>query len=120
MLKLYHQGSSVCAAKVRVVLGEKELEWESEYVDVLKGEQFAFPIQILLAQHDPDLRRADRRALMIQLQHRFHPMVPYTAGRAAPRLTFVTGGGRILERKLMPARHPAARFRLVNGYRRLD
>ena len=40
MLKLYHQGSSVCAAKVRVVLGEKNREWDSEYVDVLKGEQF--------------------------------------------------------------------------------
>ena len=40
MLTLYHQGSSVCAAKVRIVLHEKGLEWESEYVDVLKGEQF--------------------------------------------------------------------------------
>ena len=40
MLTLYHQGSSVCAAKVRIVLHEKRLEWGSEYVDVLKGEQF--------------------------------------------------------------------------------
>lgn len=40
MLTLYHQGSSVCAAKVRIVLHEKNLDWESEYVDVLKGEQF--------------------------------------------------------------------------------
>ena len=40
MLTLYHQGSSVCAAKVRIVLYEKGLEWESEYIDVLKGEQF--------------------------------------------------------------------------------
>jgi len=40
MLKLYHQGSSVCAAKVRIVLHEKDLDWESEYVDVLQGEQF--------------------------------------------------------------------------------
>lgn len=37
---MYHQGSSVCAAKVRIVLYEKGLEWESKYVDVLKGEQF--------------------------------------------------------------------------------
>ena len=40
MLTLYHQGSSVCAAKVRIVLHEKDLEWRSEYIDILKGEQF--------------------------------------------------------------------------------
>ena len=40
MLTLYHQGSSVCAAKVRLVLSEKNLQWESKYIDVLKGEQF--------------------------------------------------------------------------------
>ena len=40
MLTLYHQGSSVCAAKVRLVLHEKGLAWEGEYIDVLKGEQF--------------------------------------------------------------------------------
>jgi glutathione S-transferase len=40
LLTLYHQGSSVCAAKVRIVLYEKGLEWDSEYIDVLKGEQF--------------------------------------------------------------------------------
>ena len=41
MLTLYHQGSSVCAAKARIVLHEKALEWKGVYVDVLKGEQFA-------------------------------------------------------------------------------
>ena len=40
MLTLYHQGSSVCAAKVRIVLHEKEAEWNGEIVDVLRGEQF--------------------------------------------------------------------------------
>ena len=41
MLTLYHQGSSVCAAKARIVLhDEKRLEWKGEVVDVLKGEQF--------------------------------------------------------------------------------
>jgi glutathione S-transferase len=40
MLTLYHHGSSVCAAKVRIVLYEKDLAWDGEYVDVLKGEQF--------------------------------------------------------------------------------
>ena len=37
---LYHHGSSVCAAKVRFALAEKGLDWEGEYIDILKGEQF--------------------------------------------------------------------------------
>ena len=40
MLELYHQGSSVSAAKVRFLLAEKGLEWTGRYVDILKGEQF--------------------------------------------------------------------------------
>jgi glutathione S-transferase len=41
MLELYHHGTSVCAAKVRLALGEKRLEWQGHYVDILKNEQFA-------------------------------------------------------------------------------
>ncbi|HWK60534.1 MAG TPA: glutathione S-transferase family protein [Eoetvoesiella sp.] len=41
MLELYHHGSSVCAAKVRLALDEKGLEWQGHYVDVLKGDQFS-------------------------------------------------------------------------------
>lgn len=41
MLELYHHGSSVCAAKVRLALAEKSLDWVSHYVDILRGEQFA-------------------------------------------------------------------------------
>ena len=40
MLTLYHFPSSVCAAKVRLVLQEKELPWESRIIEILKGEQF--------------------------------------------------------------------------------
>jgi ganglioside-induced differentiation-associated protein 1 len=40
-LVLYHHGSSACAAKVRFALTEKGLPWESRYVDILRGEQFA-------------------------------------------------------------------------------
>lgn len=40
MLELYHHGSSVCAAKVRLTLAEKGLEWKGHYVDILKGDQF--------------------------------------------------------------------------------
>lgn len=37
---LYHHGSSVCAAKVRLAMAEKGLEWNGIYIDILKGEQF--------------------------------------------------------------------------------
>ena len=37
---LYHHGSSACAAKVRLVLEEKRIGWESRYLDILAGEQF--------------------------------------------------------------------------------
>ena len=37
---LYHHGSSVCAAKVRLAMAEKDLEWNGVYIDILKGEQF--------------------------------------------------------------------------------
>tara|TARA_X000000368_G_C22936150_1_gene669970 strand:+ start:5 stop:841 length:837 start_codon:yes stop_codon:yes gene_type:complete len=37
---LYHHGSSVCAAKVRLAMAEKDLQWNGVYIDILKGEQF--------------------------------------------------------------------------------
>jgi glutathione S-transferase len=40
MLELYHHGTSVCAAKPRLVLHEKNIEWEGRYIDILAGEQF--------------------------------------------------------------------------------
>jgi glutathione S-transferase len=41
MLELYHHGSPVYAAKVRMVLAEKDMAWTGHYIDLLKGEQFA-------------------------------------------------------------------------------
>jgi glutathione S-transferase len=40
-LTLYHSPSSVCSAKVRLVLAEKRVPWDSRLVDILRGEQFA-------------------------------------------------------------------------------
>lgn len=40
MLTLYHSGTSVCAAKVRLVLAEKGLDWTGKYLDILHGDQF--------------------------------------------------------------------------------
>lgn len=39
MLKLYHGGSSVCSAKVRVGLTEKGIDWESMPINLQSGEQ---------------------------------------------------------------------------------
>lgn len=38
MLKLYHNDMSVCAAKVRTVLAEKDLEWEGVHLDLRAGD----------------------------------------------------------------------------------
>ncbi len=39
MLELYHHGTSVCAAKIRIALAEKALDWEGHYIDILAGDQ---------------------------------------------------------------------------------
>lgn len=58
MIELYHHGSSVCAAKVRLVLEEKQLAWQGHYVDILAGEQFR-----------PDFLRLNPEALVPVLVH---------------------------------------------------
>ena len=40
MLKLYHGANSVCSIKVRIVLDEKDIPWESHHIDLPKGQQF--------------------------------------------------------------------------------
>lgn len=39
MIELYHNDMSVCAQKVRFVLGEKALEWKSHHMNLRAGEQ---------------------------------------------------------------------------------
>ncbi len=58
MLELYHHGSSVCAAKVRLVLYEKGLDWKGHYLDILKGDQF-----------DPDYMKLNPKAVVPTLVH---------------------------------------------------
>ncbi len=66
-LKLYHHGSSACAAKVRLVLAEKNLQWESRYLDILKGEQF-----------NPDYLRLNPKAVVPTLVHEGHVITEST------------------------------------------
>lgn len=58
MLELYHHGSSVCAAKVRLALAEKAIPWEGRYIDILKGEQF-----------DPSYMKLNPKAVVPTLVH---------------------------------------------------
>ena len=67
MIELYHHGSSVCAAKVRLVLAEKGLQWKSHYVDILKGEQF-----------DPAYVKLNPKAVVPTLVHDGHPILEST------------------------------------------
>lgn len=39
MIELYHFWSSVCSVKARMCLAEKNLEWESRYIDLFKFDQ---------------------------------------------------------------------------------
>ena len=41
MLELYHDNVSVCAQKVRVVLFEKNIAWESRHINLAAGEQIS-------------------------------------------------------------------------------
>ena len=58
MITLYHHGSSVCAAKVRVALAEKSLPWQGVYVDILRGDQF-----------DPAYTKLNPKAVVPTLVH---------------------------------------------------
>ena len=58
MITLYHHGSSVCAAKVRLVLAEKGLAWDGVYVDILRGDQF-----------DPAYMKLNPKAVVPTLVH---------------------------------------------------
>jgi glutathione S-transferase len=58
LVTLCHHGSSVCAAKVRVTLAEKNLPWEGVYIDILRGDQF-----------DPAYKKLNPKAVVPTLVH---------------------------------------------------
>ena len=58
MLTLYHGANSVCSIKARIVLAEKQLEWEGRHVDLPKGEQF-----------HPDYLKINPRSIVPVLDH---------------------------------------------------
>jgi ganglioside-induced differentiation-associated protein 1 len=58
MLFLYHGATSVCAAKVRLVLAEKNLAWDGELLDLQRGDQ-----------HRPAYRKLNPNAVVPTLVH---------------------------------------------------
>ncbi|MBM3487798.1 MAG: hypothetical protein FJX67_14390 [Alphaproteobacteria bacterium] len=67
MLALYHTNISVCAQKVRLVLAEKALAWESRVVDLIAG-----------AQTWPDYVALNPKGVVPTLVHDGRPIVEST------------------------------------------
>jgi len=90
-MKLYHHGSSACAAKVRFALEEKQLAWEGHYVDILKGEQFhqdflrINPKGVVPVLIDGDLVLPESTVICEYLDDKYpdHTLMPATAEEKA-------------------------------------
>ena len=74
MITLYHHGSSVCAAKVRIVLAEKSLPWEGIYIDILRGDQF-----------DPAYMKLNPKAVVPTLVHDRKVIIEFERHLRVPR-----------------------------------
>jgi len=64
MLTLYHNAASTCSQKVRLVLAEKGLEFESQVVDLLAG-----------GQHDPEYVKLNPNHVVPTLVHDAHTLI---------------------------------------------
>ena len=57
-MKLFHNNMSVCAQKVRMVLAYKDIDWESEHLNLRAGDQF-----------HPDFKKINPKSVIPVLQH---------------------------------------------------
>lgn len=67
MLELYHYGTAVCAAKVRIVLAEKGLPWKGHIV--ILGLDGSKPAPGVLTQHDPAYLKLNPNGVVPTLVH---------------------------------------------------
>jgi glutathione S-transferase len=67
MLKLYTAQNSICTQKVFLTLIEKGLEWDSEYIDLFKNEQY-----------HPDYLRLNPKGVVPTLIHEGQPVIEST------------------------------------------
>lgn len=106
-MKLYHNGMSSCSQKVRMVLAEKDLPFESQLLDLQRGDQF-----------DATYLKLNPSALVPTLEHRGRIYVESTLiveyiddSNAQPPLTPADADARYRMRYLMrqidDVQHPA-------------
>jgi glutathione S-transferase len=67
MLKLYTAQNSICTQKVFLTLIEKNIEWESEYIDLFNNEQYR-----------PEYLRLNPKGVVPTLIHEGHPIIEST------------------------------------------
>jgi glutathione S-transferase len=67
MLKLHTAYNSICTQKVFLTLIEKGLDWESEYIDLFKNEQYR-----------PEYLRLNPKGVVPTLIHEGHPVIEST------------------------------------------
>jgi glutathione S-transferase len=99
MLKLYTAHNSICTQKVFLTLIEKGLEWESEYIDLFKNEQYR-----------PDYLRLNPKGVVPTLIHEGHPVIESTLiceyiDRTFPKPSLVPTGAYDQSRMRLWSKH---------------
>ena len=77
MLTLYHGSTSVCAIKARITLEEKGLPWQSELLDLQRGDQ-----------HRPEYLRLNPNAVVPTLVHDGRVLIESTLIKVMARPSF--------------------------------
>ena len=99
MLKLYTAHNSICTQKVFLTLIEKGLDWESEYIDLFKNEQYR-----------PEYLRLNPKGVVPTLIHEGHPVIESTliceyVDRMFPKPSLVPAGAYDQSRMRLWSKH---------------
>ena len=99
MLKLYTAQNSICTQKVFLTLTEKGLDWESEYIDLFKNEQYR-----------PEYVRLNPKGVVPTLIHQGQPVIESTLiceyiDRAFPDPSLIPAGAYDQTRMRLWSKH---------------
>jgi glutathione S-transferase len=99
MLKLYTAQNSICTQKVFLTLIEKGLDWESEYIDLFKNEQYR-----------PEYLRLNPKGVVPTLIHEGRPVIESTLiceyiDRAFPEPSLMPAGAYDQTRMRLWSKH---------------
>jgi glutathione S-transferase len=99
MLKLYTAQNSICTQKVFLTLIEKGLDWESEYIDMFKNEQYR-----------PEYLRLNPKGVVPTLIHEGQPVIESTLiceyiDRAFPDPSLIPAGAYDQTRMRLWSKH---------------